>query len=359
MRQNSITPRIKKSWIMHTTTKQQGAAIVPLLFLMVILSAAGYWLWHDYQRFRSAPLQISGLGVNYQVKPGTSLMEVANDLSEKGILRQPFYLRVLALDMGVSNKIKAGEYLIPANTTPEMLLDQLVMGKVLQYSLTLIEGWTFKQALAAVRSHPMIVQTLTSLSTEQIMKRLGHPGEYPEGRFFPDTYLFPRGASDADVLKRSYQRMEKVLAQEWQEKAEKLPLKTPYEALILASIVEKETGVADERTQVAGVFTRRLQKGMLLQTDPTVIYGMGDSYDGNIRRTDLMADTPYNTYVHSGLTPTPIALPGRASIHAALHPADGDALYFVATGQGGHYFSATLKEHNQAVQKYQINRNKH
>ncbi len=283
-------------------------------------------------------------------------MEVANDLSGKGILRQPFYLRALALDMGVSNKIKAGEYLIPAKTTPEKLLDQLVRGKVIEYSLTLIEGWTFKQALAAVRSHPMIVQTLTSLSTDQIMERLGHAGVYPEGRFFPDTYLFPRGTTDAGVLKRAYQRMEKVLAEEWQGRAEGLPIKTPYEALILASIVEKETGVADERTQVAGVFTRRLQKGMLLQTDPTVIYGMGETYDGNIRRKDLRADTPYNTYVHPGLTPTPIALPGREAIHAALHPAEGDALYFVATGQGGHYFSATLKEHNQAVQKYQINR---
>ena len=330
-----------------------------LLLLIVMMAAAGYWLWHDYQRFRSSPLQISGAGINYQVKPGTSLSEVANDLAEKGILRQPFYLRALAVDMGVSSKIKAGEYLIPAKTTPVKLLDQLVRGKVLEYSLTLIEGWTFKKALSAVRSHPMIVRTLTSLSTEQIMERLGHAGVYPEGRFFPDTYLFPRGTTDADVLKRSYQRMEKVLAQEWQARAQGIPLKTPYEALILASIVEKETGVADERTQVAGVFTRRLQKGMLLQTDPTVIYGMGESYDGNIRRTDLRADTPYNTYLHPGLTPTPIALPGRASIHAALHPADGDALYFVATGQGGHYFSATLKEHNQAVQKYQINRNKH
>lgn len=341
---------------MNRTIEQQGGVAVTLLLLIVMLAAAGYWLWHDYQRFRSAPLQISGPGVNYQVKPGTSLIEVANDLSEKGILRQPFYLRALALDMGVSNKIKAGEYLIPAKTTPEKLLDQLVRGKVLEYSLTLIEGWTFKQALAAVRSHPMIVQTLTSLSTDQIMERLGYAGVYPEGRFFPDTYLFPRGTTDTGVLKRAYQRMERVLAEEWQGRTEGLPIKTPYEALILASIVEKETGVADERTQVAGVFTRRLQKGMLLQTDPTVIYGMGETYDGNIRRKDLRADTPYNTYVHPGLTPTPIALPGREAIHAALHPAEGDALYFVATGQGGHYFSATLKEHNQAVQKYQINR---
>lgn len=341
---------------MSRKTEQLGGVLVTLLMLIVLLAAAGYWLWHDYQRFRTAPLQIAGQGINYHIKPGTSLSEVANDLADKGILRQPFYLRGLALDMGVSNKIKAGEYLIEANTTPEKLLDQLVRGKVVQYSLTLIEGWTFKQALEAVRNHPMISQTLTSLSTEQIMEKLGHPGVYPEGRFFPDTYLFPRGTTDAQLLKGAYQRMQEVLAEEWQNRAGELVLKTPYEALILASIIEKETGIAAERGQISGVFSRRLRKGMRLQTDPTVIYGMGESYDGNIRSQDLTTDTPYNTYVHAGLTPTPIALPGRAAIHAALHPADGDSLYFVATGDGGHYFSATLEEHNRAVQKYQLKR---
>jgi UPF0755 protein len=287
------------------------------------------------------------------VKPGTSLSAVANDLKSKGILRQPLYLRALAKDLGVSNKIKAGEYLIPSGTTPEMLLERFVRGKVIEYSLTLIEGWNFKQALEAVRGHPMLVQTLPkSMSTEQVMQRIGYPTEYPEGRFFPDTYLFPRGTTDVDFLKRAYARMQTILAEEWKNRGENLPINTPYEALTLASIIEKETGVPGERKQIAGVFARRLEKGMLLQTDPTVIYGMGDKYKGNIRKKDLTTDTPYNTYTRQGLTPTPICLPGRAAIHAALHPADGKFLYFVASGNGGHTFSETLQEHNKAVAKY-------
>jgi UPF0755 protein len=338
---------------------QDGGAFVALLLLVVVVGAVGYWLWQDYERFRSSPLHISGQGFNYQVKPGTSLNAVANDLKAKGILRQPLYLRALAMDLGVSNKIKAGEYMIPAGTTPEMLLERFVRGKVIEYSLTLIEGWTFERALDAVRGHPMLVQTLPdNLSTEQVMQRLGYPGQYPEGRFFPDTYFFPRGTTDVDFLRRSYERMQTILAEEWGGRSEDLPLKTPYEALTLASLIEKETGVPEERDEVAGVFVRRLQKGMLLQTDPTVIYGLGDSYDGNIRKTDLTTDTPYNTYTRTGLTPTPICLPGRASIHAALHPAEGTALYFVATGNGGHTFSDTLQEHNRAVSKYLQNRKK-
>jgi len=338
---------------------QDGGVIVALLLLVVVLAAAGYWLWQDYQRFRTTPLHISGEGLNYQVRPGTSLTAVANDLKSRGILRQPLYLRALAKDLGVSNKIKAGEYLIPAGTTPMMLLETLVRGKVIEYSLTLIEGWNFAQALEAVRGHPMLVQTLPeSLSTEQVMQRLGYQGQYPEGRFFPDTYLFPRGTTDAEFLTRAYERMQAVLAEEWEGRSENLPLKTPYEALILASIIEKETGLSEERQAVAGVFVRRLQKGMLLQTDPTVIYGMGDKFDGNIRKKDLTTDTPYNTYTRAGLTPTPICLPGRASINAALHPEEGDALYFVADGNGGHTFSRTLDEHNRAVRKYLQNRKK-
>ena len=344
--------------MIYTSRQSQGGGVfVAFLLLVVVLAAAGYWLWQDYQRFRTTPLQISGEGFNYQVRPGTSLTAVANDLESKGILRQPLYLRALAKDLGVSNKIKAGEYLIPAGTTPEMLLERLVRGKVIEYSLTLIEGWNFDQALDAVRGHPMLVQTLPeSLSTEQLMQNIGYQGQYPEGRFFPDTYLFPRGTTDVDFLKRAYERMQRVLAEEWENRSEDLPLKTPYEALTLASIIEKETGLPEERHAVAGVFVRRLQKGMLLQTDPTVIYGMGDAYDGNIRKKDLTTDTPYNTYTRPGLTPTPICLPGRESINAALNPADGDTLYFVADGNGGHTFSRTLQEHNRAVKKYLQNR---
>jgi UPF0755 protein len=208
--------------------------------------------------------------------------------------------------------------------------------------------------MAAVTRHQALRNTLAGQSAEQVMTQLGHPGQHPEGRFYPDTYHFPRGEKDVDFLKRAYRRMERFLAREWEQRADNLPLDSPYEALILASIVERETALPEERPKIAGVFIRRLQKNMLLQTDPTVIYGMGEHYDGNIRRRDLEADTPYNTYLHPGLTPTPIAMPSGAAIRAVLHPEDGRELYFVATGDGGHHFSATLKEHNRAVRKYQL-----
>jgi UPF0755 protein len=207
-----------------------------------------------------------------------------------------------------------------------------------------------------VRRHKALKQTLEGLEDGQIMARIGLTGIHPEGRFYPDTYHFPRGATDAEFLLRAYRRMQAVLQAAWEKRDEQLPLKSPDEALILASIIERETGVSEERGKIAGVFIRRLRKGMRLQTDPTVIYGLGAAYDGNIKRRDLLRDTPYNTYLHSGLTPTPIAMPGRAAIEAALHPAAGNALYFVATGDGGHIFSATLEEHNRAVRKYQIKR---
>jgi UPF0755 protein len=208
--------------------------------------------------------------------------------------------------------------------------------------------------MEAVRAHPAIDQSLEGLSAEQIMQRLGHAGKHPEGRFFPDTYHFPRGTSDQALLRRAYQAMEQLLATEWPGRAADLPLQSPYEALILASIVERETALASERPEIAGVFVRRLQRGIRLQTDPTVIYGMGEAFAGNITRRDLEQDTPYNTYVHSGLTPTPICMPGRDAVHAVLHPAEGDSLYFVARGDGSHAFSATLTAHNRAVRTYQL-----
>jgi UPF0755 protein len=220
--------------------------------------------------------------------------------------------------------------------------------------LTLVEGLTFRQALAAMFADPVLGGDLSRLSGEEIMDCLGRPGEHPEGRLFPDTYRYVRGSSALDLVRRAYARMETVLAEEWERRAEGLPLGTPYEALILASIVEKETGLAAERPQIAGVFVRRLQQGMKLQSDPTVVYGMGAAFDGDIRRSDLGADTPYNTYIHAGLPPTPIALPGREAIRAVLHPAPGDSLYFVAKGDGSHAFSATLEEHNRAVRQYQL-----
>ena len=332
---------------------QRGNILVTLLLLIVAGVGVLFWIWQDYQRFQQTPLTISGDDLIYSIEPGTSFAALTKDLTDKGVLRQPHYLHLLARQLGVAGKIKAGEYAIKPGTTPLELLDQFVRGRVIEYSLTIIEGWNFRQMLNAVRSHPMLVQTLAeSLSTEQIMQALGYGGEHPEGRFYPDTYLFPRGTTDVQFLRRAYQTMEKVLDEEWQTRADNLPIKTPYEALILASIVEKETGIPEERGEVAGVFTRRLQNGMLLQTDPTVIYGMGDDYTGVILRSDLQRDMSYNTYTRSGLPPTPIALPGRASIHAALNPDDGDTLYFVASGDGGHVFSRTLEEHNRAVQRY-------
>ena len=239
---------------------------------------------------------------------------------------------------------------------PDDLLALLVSGKSVGYSLTLVEGWNIRQVRAAVAGHEALKQTLEGVDDVQLMELLGLPGEHPEGRFFPDTYRFTRGMRDLDFLRRAQRKMDRELAAAWAEKSEDAPLKSPYEALILASIVEKETGQADERPRIAGVFARRLRKGMKLQTDPTVIYGMGERFDGNIRRRDLREDTPYNTYVHAGLPPTPIAMPGREALLAAVNPAPGKAIYFVAKGDGSHAFSATLAEHNAAVRKYQLKR---
>jgi len=238
--------------------------------------------------------------------------------------------------------------------TSESLLQLLLSGKSIAYKITIPEGWTFDLILQALRDSPEIEHTLEGLSEKAILIKLGMQEEHPEGWFFPDTYSFPRGSKDLAFLQRAHKKMRQVLQTEWQNRDQGLPLNNAYEALILASIVEKETGLATERPEIAGVFIRRLKKGMKLQTDPTVIYGMGDRYQGNIRRRDLRQNPPYNTYVHSGLTPTPICLPGKDAIHAVLHPAAGKSLYFVARGDGSHQFSATLKQHNAAVRKYQL-----
>jgi len=332
-----------------------------LLWLFAILlfctGAAVTWLWQDYRSFVEAPLNLPEQGTTYTVERGATLRQIADKLESRGIVRHAVYLRLLGRERGDADRIKAGEYALAEGLTPSGLLDLLISGKVIEYSLTLVEGRTFSQMMEAVRSHPVIVQTLTAdAGPEAVMEALDQPDEHPEGRFFPDTYLFPRGTTDIQILTWAYQRMSDILADEWAQRADSLPVESPYEALILASIIEKETGQAEERPQIAGVFVRRLQKGMLLQTDPTVIYGLGDGFDGNLRRRDLERDTPYNTYTRAGLTPTPICMPGRDAIHAALHPAEGDALYFVAKGDGGHQFSATLAEHNRAVRRYQLKR---
>jgi len=331
----------------NTVSKLVGVAVL-------VASFAAGWVLLDYRSFVHTPLTVGPGGVTYVVSPGTPLSQLARGLASRGIVRHPLYLVVLGRLEGWSHRIQAGEYEIEPGTTPEQLLKMLVAGKVKQYSLTIVEGWTFRQLRAELRRSPLLTHTLKDLSDTAVMAKLGAPGQHAEGWFYPDTYRFPRGTTDVEFLKRAYEAMCRRLTAEWQDRAKNLPLKTPYQALILASIVEKETAVPKEREEIAGVFVRRLERGMRLQTDPTVIYGMGDKYDGDIRTRDLRTDTPYNTYTRAGLPPTPIAMPSGASIHAALHPAPGKTLYFVAKGDGTHHFSVTLAEHNRAVVKYQL-----
>ncbi len=324
--------------------------------LILAASLAAGWLWMDYQAKITAPMALPAEGTMLEVAPGSSLSQVALELEQRGIIPNRYYLIWLARSRGLSSSIKAGEYRLNSGMSTTDLLERLVRGEVISHSLTLLEGWNFRQVRQAMEADDAIAQTLQGVPDDEVMARIGHPGEHPEGRFFPDTYFFPRGTSDVAFLRRAYLAMEERLGREWEARAEGLPLTSPYEALVLASIIEKETGMADERAEIAGVFVRRLRKGMLLQTDPTVIYGIGAEFDGNIRRQHLKQDTPYNTYTRKGLPPTPIAMPGGEALHAALHPADGNSLYFVAKGDGGHYFSATLAEHNQAVRRYQLRR---
>lgn len=312
------------------------------------------WLALEYRAFTNTPLSVPAKGLELHINPGASLHRISKDLAAQRILEYPRFLTLLGRQTGLASRIQAGEYHIDPGTTPAQLLDQLSSGKVIQHGLTLVEGWTFAQMRQAVADHPALNHTLGNLSDTEIMEKIGHAGEHPEGRFLPDTYLFPRGTSDIEFLKRAYDAMSSVLASEWDIRSADLPLDSPYESLILASIIERETAQPDERDLIAGVFIRRLEKNMRLQTDPTVIYGIGPAFDGNIRKRDLRTDTPYNTYTRSGLPPTPIAMPGAASIHAALHPAGGDALYFVARGDGSHEFSSTIEAHNKAVRKYQL-----
>ncbi len=319
------------------------------------LVAAVLFIAYDLRQQLWQPLPLSKPVVAEVVK-GATLDRVLNDWQQQGYLssnRQRWALSTYVRLTGQDQAIKAGEYQLEPGMRALDLPALLVTGKVILHELTVIEGWTFEQALQAVGQHPALQHSLPALTTQTVMKVFGH---HPEGRFYPDTYRFPRGTTDLAFLQRASARMEEVLAAEWAQRAEPLPYRSAGEALIMASIVERETSLATERFDIAGVFVRRLQKGMRLQTDPTVIYGMGAAYKGNIRRKDLETDTPYNTYTRNGLPPTPICLPGRASINAALHPAKGEALYFVSKRDGSHYFSATFTEHNAAVSKYQLKR---
>ncbi len=316
-----------------------------ILTSSVVFGGYLYWSWHH--RLDLGP-------ETYTLEPGTSLRAFARQLSERGVLPEPHTFVWLAYLTGHSRSLKAGEYRFRTGITAAELLDQVVAGRVVEYPVTLLEGWTFRQFLRALQGAPKLAHTLDGLSDEQIMARLGHPGVHPEGRFYPDTYYYPSGLSDLLILSRAYDKMEVRLQREWENRMNDLPLESPDDALILASIVEKETAQPHERGLIAAVFINRLRKGMRLQADPTVIYGLGSVFDGNIRLRDLRQDTPYNTYTRRGLPPSPIAMPSGESIHAVLNPADTRALYFVARGDGSHEFSETLEEHNRAVIKYQL-----
>jgi UPF0755 protein len=291
-----------------------------------------------------------------EVPTGATPGGLLNRLEAEGVLNNAFWLRQYWRFNLANESLHSGEYRLTPGMRAADLLALWQQGDVVQYSLTLVEGWNFRQVRAALAKQAKLEQTLVDVSDAEVMARLGRPGEYPEGRFFPDTYRYVRGTRDIDLLKQARDRLDQVLAEEWSKRADRLPYNDPYQALIMASLVEKETGVPTERGQIAGVFVRRLNSGMLLQTDPTVIYGLGERYNGNLTRDHLREATPYNTYVISGLPPTPIALAGREAIHAALHPAAGKSLYFVARGDGSHVFSETLGEHNQAVRDFQMKR---
>ncbi len=325
-------------------------------FVILLVSATAGWLVIDYRAFTQTQLAVPAEGVLLKIMPGRSVRGIANDLAEQGLLKHPYYFEWLVRRSGSATRLQAGEYRIEPGTLPQALIQLLSAGKVLQHSLTIVEGWTFRQMLAAMRADTTLKHSLLDKSDAEIMATLGHAGEHPEGRFLPDTYFFPRDTTDIAFLTRAYNALQQTLEREWAARSENLPLKTPYESLILASIIEKETGIAEERARIAGVFVRRLLKGMRLQTDPTVIYGLGEGYDGDIRFSDLRKDTTYNTYTRDGLPPTPIALVGADAIHAALHPAAGKELFFVASGNGRHQFSATLEEHNKAVRRFQMKR---
>lgn len=326
-----------------------------LAVLAVAAGIAGGVALADFLRFMHGPMQLpDDEAMIFVVDRGMSVQRISNRLAEAGWIERPLYLRLAARMRDTATRIQAGEYRLEAGLTPYRLLDRLVAGDVVLHRVTVIEGWTFRQMLAAIQAHEAIDPILVETDEDEIMARLDLEAESPEGWFYPDTYAFARGTTDLDLLRRAHRRMKQVLEEEWTQRSEDAPVDTPYEALILASIIERETGVPEERARVAGVFAERLDIGMRLQTDPTVIYGLDDDFDGRLRYRHLRTDTPYNTYTRAGLTPTPIALPSQPAIHAALHPDRRGEFYFVATGDGGHVFSKTLREHNEAVIKYQL-----
>ena len=321
--------------------------VFSLIFLLATAAVGGAWWWANQ------PLGLRSSPLDFRIVAGSSLRSAIGQMQEAGVDVQPTLLALLARVNKAETGIKAGSYSINQGVTPLQLLEKLTQGQVTMGQMTLVEGWTFKQWRAKLDNHPDLIHETRGLTEAEIIDRLGLQAARLDGWLFSDTYLFDKQSSDLELLARALRSMQGKVASEWTGRAEGLPYKTPHDALVMASIVEKETGREADRTLVAAVFVNRLRKGMLLQTDPTVIYGLGDAFDGNLRKRDLQTDTPYNTYKRPGLPPTPIAMPGLASLRAALHPAASEALYFVARGDGSSEFSRTLDEHNRAVNKFQ------
>ncbi|MEO7493919.1 MAG: endolytic transglycosylase MltG [Massilia sp.] len=320
-----------------------------ILTAVVVSVAAG----SAFSYWTKQPISMNPTPIEFTITPGSSVGAASQQIAAAGVPMNPFLFSMLARVTQKSSRIKAGSYELKAGTTPRRLIDQLVRGEFAQESLTIIEGWTFKQMRQAIAAHAGLKHDTAGLSDRELMARISTEFKEPEGLFFPDTYLFAKGSSELQIFKQAHTMLVNRLSSAWEKRDPSLPYTTPYQALVMASIVEKETGQKSERAMIAGVFINRLKMGMLLQTDPTVIYGMGDKYDGKIRKKDLETDTPYNSYTRAGLPPTPIALPGVQSLNAALGPAKTDALYFVARGDGTSKFSGNLTDHNKAVNQYQ------
>ena len=319
-----------------------------ILFLFGLVSVYFYW-------YASTPLRLAQVPLAFDLKPGSSLTGITLQMKHAGVMDEGVRFRILATVMGKAGKIKAGFYILNESVTPLQLLKKLTSGDVTSRQIMFIEGWTFSQMRVALDAYPWIRHETPAMNERAVLQAVGAPSKHAEGWFFPATYYINAGSSDVSILRRAYATMQMHLQQEWAKRDPDLPYQTPKDALIMASIIEKETALGSERPLIAAVFINRLRLGMRLQTDPTVIYGLGQNYDGNIHKRDLQTDTPYNTYTRAGLPPTPIAMPGLESIHAALHPAVSDDLYFVAKGDGSHYFSNNLTAHNRAVARYQKN----
>lgn len=335
----------------------KGSALARTLIALaraaLVVVAGGYIV---VSRWLDQPLDTGGADVTVEVPRGQPFSATADDLASRGLLDHPDWLTAYARMTGADGRVRAGEYAVPPGTTPRSLLRLLQSGVVVKHPVTIVEGWTFRDLRRALDRQPYLVHTLAGQDDAGVMAALGEPDAHPEGLFFPDTYLFGKGTTDLEILRQARTRMRRELDAAWGERADDLPLASPYEALIMASIVEKETALASERPRIAGVFTTRLRRDMLLQTDPTVIYGLGPAFDGNLRRADLERDGPYNTYARKGLPPTPIALPGADALRAAVRPDERGELYFVATGlpDGSHEFTRTLAEHEAAVRRYLV-----